>query len=95
MQRQLNVLVSLVMLYLAGPSARYSCASPAIAGAKSFEPVQARLSKSSFEYRLCVPRFAASREFQCADARWLPENSPVDPSDTMLSHYLIAKWAKF
>jgi hypothetical protein len=30
--------------------------------------------------------------FQCADARWL---SPVNPSDTMLSHYLIATWAKF
>ena len=30
-QRQWNVLVSLVVLYLAGPSARYSCASPAIA----------------------------------------------------------------
>ena len=56
--------------------------------------MQARLSNSSFEYRVCFPRFHASRSFS-ADADGAgPTDSPVDPGDTMLPHYLIATWAK-
>ena len=56
--------------------------------------MQTRMLKSSFKYRVSVLCFPASREFQCADARWLPTNSPVDPSDTILPDYLIATWVK-
>ena len=76
------------------PRIAHAPLQPLQSGAKSFEPMQARSSKSSFEYRVCFPCFPASREFQCADARWLPADSPVDPGDTMLPHYLIATWAK-
>jgi hypothetical protein len=67
---------------------------PLRSGAKSFEPMQARLLNSSFEYRVRFLRFPASRSFS-ADADGAgPTDSPVDPSDTMLPHYLIATWAK-
>ena len=65
-----------------------------LSGAKSFKPMQTCLPKSSFKYRVCVPFFLTSREFQCADARWLPADSPVNLSNMMLPYYLITTWVK-
>ena len=66
---------------------------PLRSGAKFFEPMQALLLNSSFEYRVCFPRFPR-HEVSVPTQMVGPTDSPVDPSDTMLPHYLIATWAK-
>ncbi len=57
-------LIGIPRRYLASPM-RYSryIPQPLRSGAKFFEPMQAHLLNSSFEYRVCFPRFSVSRSF--------------------------------
>jgi hypothetical protein len=72
------------------PCVTYMNSQPSRSGVKFSEPIRGHSSSFLFEYK--VRNIDSRRRYL-----WLRMDSidsPVDPSDTMLPHYLIATWAK-
>jgi hypothetical protein len=69
--------------------------SPAIAvGREVFRADAGAFVEILIRIQSTLSTFSRITKFQCRRRGLGPTDSPVDPSDTMLPHYLIATWAK-